>query len=253
MLSWGASKELPKRINYYPNKTFAIKELLKTKKGSSERRTLINYMTDQGLVPCKKTWLYELLMEVEEGYGLSDLKLGEEWGTRPFKKRHRKDKLEVKVKSLGSNKTFEVGDIQFDLPLNGRVYTKREALKCIARTKKGSVERGAMIRFMIQEGYVPCKEHALYSLIRRVEVDRLPAGSDVWGKQSSTTYEDTHHDDDKIFGKLKRTWCDIPIDIEGSKWYNSDRKLATCSPPIDTEGSKVVPRTEGFVWPRESH
>lgn len=107
---------------------------------------------------------------------------------------------------------------------------------------------------MIQEGYVPCKEHALYSLIRRVEVDRLPAGSDVWGKQSSTTYEDTtHHDDDKIFGKLKRTWCDIPIDIEGSKWYNSDRKLATCSPPIDTEGSKVVPRTEGFVWPRESH
>ena len=77
----------------------------------------------------------------------------------------RKDSLEVK-KTIGygvvlPDITYKVGSVEFNLPRNGKVYTKREALKCIAKTKKGSAERGAMIRFMIQEGYVGCKERCL--------------------------------------------------------------------------------------------
>ena len=111
------------------------------------------------------------------------------------------------------------------MPRNGKVYTKSEALKCIAKTKKGSAERGAMIRFMIREGYVGCKERCLYNLIRRVEVDRLPIGSDDWGHhQSDAAKKKTQ--DDKIFGKLERKWKDwrgksFSIDTKDSKWYST--------------------------------
>ena len=67
------------------------------------------------------------------------------------------------------------------------------------------------------------------NLIRRAEVDRLPIGSDDWGNQADAAKKKTvvdSHLDDKIFGKLKRTWKDwrgksFSIDAKDSKWYST--------------------------------
>lgn len=88
---------------------------------------------------------------------------------------------------------FNVGkNVSFHLPVNGKVYTKREAHWIGSpKLKKRSKERGAMIRFMVQEGYVLCKENCLYKLVRRTEMERLPVavGSDDWGKRGRPTNE----------------------------------------------------------------
>ena len=63
-----------------------------------------------------------------------------------------------------------------------RYVKKQEALNWVAKTTECLKERGAMIRFVVQGRYVLYKENYLYNLVRRVEIDRLPVGSDNWGK-----------------------------------------------------------------------
>ena len=45
---------------------------------------------------------------------------------------------------------LKVGAVDFEMQFNGKVYTKQEALRHIAKTTKASDERGAMICFMFQ-------------------------------------------------------------------------------------------------------
>ena len=42
---------------------------------------------------------------------------------------------------------------------------------------------------MVQGGYVLCQEKCLSDLVRTVEVDCLPVGSDEWRKQGRPTNE----------------------------------------------------------------
>ena len=68
----------------------------------------------------------------------------------------------MKVKVPGERRPglLKVGAVDFEMPFNGKVYTKREALRHIAKTTKASDERGAMIRFMVHRGYVFAKKNA---------------------------------------------------------------------------------------------
>ena len=59
-------------------------------------------------------------------------------------------------------------------------YRKREALRHISKTRRGSGERAAMIKFMIAEGYVPVKSKCLYDLVRDTEIHGLPVGDEKW-------------------------------------------------------------------------
>ena len=80
-----------------------------------------------------------------------------------------------------------VGRILFDPPRDGKMYTKREALRHISKTTKYSSERGAMIRFMVDEGYAPCSAKCLYQLTKRVEEKHLPIGSNEWDGRCQNT------------------------------------------------------------------
>ena len=64
---------------------------------------------------------------------------------------------------------LKLGAIDFEMPFNGKVCTKREALLHIDKTTKASYDRGAMIHFIVQGGYVLCREKCLSDLVRRVE------------------------------------------------------------------------------------
>ena len=112
-----------------------------------------------------------------------------------------KEKLKDMFNGPLEMETAFVGGIYFKLPLatvidkftvfrDGRQkrttvyklgsYTKREALQQISLTVKRSPERGAMIKFMVEEGLVPCKSKCLYELVKKVEEKGLPIGSDGW-------------------------------------------------------------------------
>ena len=58
------------------------------------------------------------------------------------------------------------------------MYTKREALRHISKPIKYSNERGSMIKFMVDEGYVPCSAKSFYKLIMRAEEKHLPIGDE---------------------------------------------------------------------------
>ena len=73
-----------------------------------------------------------------------------------------------------------VGNIQFRTPLDGMMYKKSEALGHIARTLKTSAERAAMIKYMVDEEFLPCSIKTLYDLVRRAEEDGVPIGDDEW-------------------------------------------------------------------------
>ena len=175
----GQSDSAKEKYGYYPDPFTAVTEVLKTKKGSRERRALILFMVNEGLVPCKETLLYSLIEQAAR----NDISILQNSKRKLSLFLHHSDKQKAKVSASVVNPSLlQVGNVSFQLPSNGKVYTKREALSWIAKTKKGSKERGAMIRFMVQEGYVLCQEKCLYDLIRRVEIHRLPVGSDDWGK-----------------------------------------------------------------------
>ena len=177
-----------KKFGYYPDPYTAVLEVLKTVKGSSERRALIMFMISEGLVPCKENCLYTLIKQASNN-GINVL-LNKKWKASSNNVQTKR-KLTVKVTEsrMGNvtDKLCKVGHIYFELPLNGKVYTKREALYWIAKTKKGSDERGAMMQFMVQEGYVLCGMNCLYELVRRTEVHRMPVGSDEWGRRGHPT------------------------------------------------------------------
>jgi len=214
--------ELPpykSKYGHYFGKKEAVTEVLKTSKGSDERQALIHFMVKEGLVPCKEKYLYALVSQVEKngmqilwdggicrsiGFGRPRGKMKDNWGDYHYHK-------QIKVIAPDQRRCpwlLRVGTVDFQRPRNtqSNVYTKREALRHIAKTKKGSEERGAMIRFMVQEGYVLCKEKCLTDLVRKVEVDHLPVGSDEWRKRGRPTNRAAAHnriykqcDDDRIF------------------------------------------------------
>ena len=189
----------------YHNKKEAATELLKTTKGSDERRALIHFMVKEGLVPCKEKYLSALVSQVEKcGVQILSSSPGKnDW------------KIIKQLKVIHPDQRcpwlLRVGSVDFQMPRNtqSNVYTKREALHHIAKTTKGSDERGAMIRFMVQEGYVLCKEKCLTDLVRRVEVNHLPVGSDEWSKRGRPTKRaaaqnwmvSKRYNDDRIFCK----------------------------------------------------
>ena len=83
--------------------------------------------------------------------------------------------------------TYSVGDtkspdrVQFCIrSRRNRIQSKRHVLKIISKTRKGSRERGAIIKFLVAEGYVPVKANCLYNLIRDTEEKGLPVGNDNW-------------------------------------------------------------------------
>ena len=51
-----------KKFGYYPDPFTAVLEVLKTVKGSCERRALIMFMINEGLVPCKENCMYTLIL-----------------------------------------------------------------------------------------------------------------------------------------------------------------------------------------------
>ena len=57
-------------------------------------------------------------------------------------------------------------------------YNKMQPKHAVKETTKASYDRGAMIHFIVQGGYVLCREKCLSNLVRTVEVDYLPVGSD---------------------------------------------------------------------------
>eukprot|EP00956_Cyclotella_meneghiniana_P034613 scaffold106805_cov44-Cyclotella_meneghiniana.AAC.1 len=149
----GQFYSVKKKYGFYPDPFTAVTEVLKTKKGSRERRALILFMVNEGLVPCKETFLYSLIEQAARN-DISILQ-NSKWKLSLFL--HHSDKQKAKVSTSVVNPLLlQVGNVSFQLPSNGKVYTKREALSWIAKTKKGSKERGAMIQFMVQEGYVLC-------------------------------------------------------------------------------------------------
>ena len=97
-------------------------------------------------------------------------------------------KLTVKI-VFENWKQCVVGDVYFDLPLDKNTYSKHEALSWIATTTKGSSERSAMIRFMVNKGYVPCTSKCLYDIINKIEEKGLPIGSNDWNKRGRPTRE----------------------------------------------------------------
>ena len=108
--------------------------------------------------------------------------------------RRRPPKVEVtydweRKDSFVGNRFLHAGCAMFQLPLNGTTYGKREALNHISKTLKHSNERSAMIRFMVEKGYVPCTAKCLYELVRRTEVEGLPVGDDGWGSRGHPTRE----------------------------------------------------------------
>lgn len=113
------------------------------------------------------------------------------------KKKRRKPRPPIKVtrkKGTWANDPckFVIGNITFDPPhplLGGKQYSKREALRIISKTRKGSGERAAMIKFMIDEGYVPVKSKCFYDLIRDTEIRGLPVGDDNWNSVGRPTRE----------------------------------------------------------------
>ena len=154
------------------------------------------------------------------------------WEKRGYKEKPK----EMFNEPFEMEKAF-VGDICFKLPLatvinkvtvfrDGRrnrttvyklgSYTKREALQQISHTVKRSPERGAMIKFMVEEGLVPCKSKCLYELVKRVEDKGLPIGCDNWNsvgrKQKTHAHEVTSRrssnfgrvDDEDIFPYSRR-------------------------------------------------
>ena len=212
----------------YNTKPDAVREIQKTRKGSRERRALIKFMVEGGLVPCGESSLYTQV-QMAAKHGLDSLRYykpidkncgirdGYGWGRQ--RTITRKKAIEVESITTQSGHTYlKVGDIIFSTPENGKVYSKREALYWIAKTLKGSAERGAMIRFMVQNGYVLCNIKCLYDLVRSTEVDRDPVGSDNWGKRGHPTDEDIEQKqiasekldsgvirfDNKIFGRGRK-------------------------------------------------
>lgn len=97
-----------------------------------------------------------------------------------------KPKLKVRREKGGN---LWIGHTLFHEPDNWEtnIYTKREALKHICNTVKYSDERGAMVNFMVNEGYVPCTKKCLYDLIKRTEEKHLPVGDDNWSKRGRPT------------------------------------------------------------------
>lgn len=173
-----------KKFGYYPDPFTAVLEVLKTVKGSSERRALIMFMINEGLVPCKENCMYTLIEQATNN-GINVL-LNKKWNKRSSSVQIKR-KLKVQVPESRRSMLCQVGNVYFHLPVNGKVYTKREALYWIAKTKKCSNERGAMMQFMVQEGYVPCQMNCLQELVRRTEVHRMPVGSDEWGRRGHPT------------------------------------------------------------------
>ncbi len=76
----------------------------------------------------------------------------------------------------------EVGNIVFHPPQylgrTVKTYDKRVALRYVSKTRKGSAERYAMMKYMVDEGFVPIKLKAFYKLVHNTEVKRLPVGDD---------------------------------------------------------------------------
>lgn len=89
-------------------------------------------------------------------------------------------------------------------------YTKRQALKCIKDTIKGSEERGALIQFMVENKLVPNRT-ALYRLIRTYE-DGMAIGSNKWGAKGQPKHEDHVERNSKQKTVTKRTFIDWDMD-----------------------------------------
>lgn len=84
----------------------------------------------------------------------------------------------------GIQRRFRLGSRFFLSPENGKEYTKYEALAKIHPTTKYSQERAAMIRFMVQKGYVPCTAKTVYKFVHQVEEEGLTVGYyDEWSGQ----------------------------------------------------------------------
>ena len=149
-------------------------------------------MVDEGLVPYRENCLYTLIEQAAK-HGLASLHVFHrqtDWQEyRGNVNTRRREAMKVMVPDERRPSLLKVGAIDFEMPFSGKFYTKQEALRYIPKTTKASDERGAMIRFMVQGGYVLCKEKCLSDLVRRVEVDHLPVGSDKWGKQGRPTNE----------------------------------------------------------------
>lgn len=226
----------------YRDKRQAVTELLKTSKGSDERRALIHFMVKEGLVPCKEKYLYTLVSQVEKNgmqilwnedyrFGRPRRRMKNKWSNYHYTK-------QMKVIHPDKHRPWllRVGTIDFQMPRNtqSNVYTKREALHHIAKTAtKGSVERGAMICFMVQEGYVLCKEKCLTDLVRRVEVNHLPVGSDEWSKRGRPTkraaaqnwMDSKRYNDDKIFRRDVKSISDFRYKQNGLPMIRKSRLL----------------------------
>eukprot|EP00956_Cyclotella_meneghiniana_P017450 scaffold28426_cov37-Cyclotella_meneghiniana.AAC.5 len=121
----GQSHSAKEKYGYYPDSFTAVTEVLKTKKGSREQRALILFMVNEGLVPCKEKCLYALIEQASR----NDVSIlpNSKWKKKYSLSMTSKQKVTVSA-SLVHPSHLDVGNVYFKLPLNGKVYTKREAL-----------------------------------------------------------------------------------------------------------------------------
>ena len=115
----------------YITKPYAVREIQKTRKGSGERRALIKFMVENGLVPCGESCLYTQV-QMAAKHGLDSLRYykpidkncgirdGYGWGRQ--RTITRKQAIEVESITTQSGHTYlKVGDIIFNTPENGKV------------------------------------------------------------------------------------------------------------------------------------
>ena len=138
-------------------------------------------MVDGDFVPYRDTCLHTLLDQSTK-HGLHSLHTDKRWEKKRCDNTRQREPMKTKVPDEYYPRHLQVGEVKFEMPFGSKVYKKREALNWISKTRKGPKERGAMIRFMVQGWYDLCKENCLYDLVRRVEIDHLPVGSDDWEK-----------------------------------------------------------------------
>ena len=97
-----------------------------------------------------------------------------------WKKMHQEEPVPaIPVRLLAVH--LKTRTMEVDWPEEGEMYGKQKALSYISQTLKHSVERGRLIRFMVEWGFVPSKT-ALCDLIKLADAGS-PVGNDNWKKR----------------------------------------------------------------------
>ena len=148
----------PKHDSVY-SKSEAIAIIKTYKEKSRERGKAIQAMVQRGYVPNSAKSMYRLLYKVEQGIPIND-----EWNTkgRPSltKQKHASQQSKPKPPRLAIS-------IQLPKPMNGKIYSKTEAIAVVKPYKAETSERSGAIATIISKGYVPCTTKYLHELMQR--------------------------------------------------------------------------------------